>query len=212
MLPQCRICLDSNNPDTLISPCACRGTAMYIHIRCLEDHIRYYPDGLCTVCRHPMKYTTRQEYFAFAGMFLCMFGLLVISNMELLTKLFALVTFTAVLVGLLLRHLILQEVSLVVATVVATICGAIATDARVYMMFVVMMIALATFATLVRYIPHEYVMLFVAIVFLGLYVGVFMAAVSLAADIYGTSVILTTLLMFWYAWIRAHPPLRQIQQ
>jgi len=55
-------------------------------------------------------------------------------------------------------------------------------------------------------------MLFVAIVFLGLYVGVFMTAVSLAADIYGTSVILTTLLLFWYAWIRAHPPLRQIQQ
>jgi drug/metabolite transporter (DMT)-like permease len=79
-------------------------------------------------------------------------------------------------------------------------------------MFIVVMIAFATLATLVRYIPHEYVMLFVAIVFLGLYMGVFMVAVSLAADIYGTSVILTTLLLFWYAWIRAHPPLRQVQQ
>ena len=212
MLPQCRICLESNNPDTLISPCACRGTAMYIHIRCLENHIRYYPDGLCTVCRYPMKYTTRQEYFAFATMFLCMFVLLIISNMDLLTKLFALVTFTAVLVGLLLRHSILQEVSLVVTTFAVTIFGATTTDPRVFMMFIVVMIAFATLATLVRYIPHEYVMLFVAIVFLGLYMGVFMVAVSLAADIYGTSVILTTLLLFWYAWIRAHPPLRQVQQ
>jgi hypothetical protein len=132
--------------------------------------------------------------------------------MDLLTKLFALVTFTAVLVGLLLRHSILQEVSLVVTTFAVTIFGATATDPRVFMMFIVVMIAFATLATLVRYIPHEYVMLFVAIVFLGLYMGVFMAAVSLAADIYGTSVILTTLLLFWYAWIRAHPPLRQIQQ
>jgi hypothetical protein len=81
-----------------------------------------------------------------------------------------------------------------------------------FMTFSVIMILFATFATLIHYIPQTYVMMFLAILFLGLYVLVFMAAVSAAADVYGTSVILTTILLFWYTWIRVHPPLRQVQQ
>jgi hypothetical protein len=211
MLRQCRICLESNNPDTLISPCACRGTAMYIHTRCLEDHLRYYPDGLCTVCRQPMTYTTPKEYIAFGFMFLCVFGLLVISNMDFLAKLFTLVIFASILVGLLLRHCILQEFGLVLITCIVALLGATTRDQRLFMTFSVIMIFFATFATLIHYIPQTYVMMFLAILFLGLYVLVFMAAVSVAVDVYGTSVILTTILLFWYTWIRLHPPLRQIQ-
>lgn len=31
----CRICLDSANPNQLISPCACKGTQQYVHRDCL---------------------------------------------------------------------------------------------------------------------------------------------------------------------------------
>lgn len=36
-LKSCRICLDSNNPSDLISPCLCRGGSGYVHRKCLDD-------------------------------------------------------------------------------------------------------------------------------------------------------------------------------
>jgi hypothetical protein len=34
---QCRICLDSEGEDELISPCLCRGTQKFVHRSCLDN-------------------------------------------------------------------------------------------------------------------------------------------------------------------------------
>ena len=36
-LKQCRICLDNDNPDDIISPCLCSGSSAYVHRKCLND-------------------------------------------------------------------------------------------------------------------------------------------------------------------------------
>ncbi|KAH8969564.1 hypothetical protein BDL97_02G040400 [Sphagnum fallax] len=51
---QCRICLDSEGEDELISPCLCRGTQKFVHRSCL-DNWRAVKEGFafahCTECR-----------------------------------------------------------------------------------------------------------------------------------------------------------------
>jgi hypothetical protein len=47
---QCRICLETDDINDMISPCGCRGSALYIHRDCLDDYIRYYPSRRCSVC------------------------------------------------------------------------------------------------------------------------------------------------------------------
>ena len=34
---ECRICLDNDNPEDMISPCLCRGTSKYVHRECLNN-------------------------------------------------------------------------------------------------------------------------------------------------------------------------------
>ncbi|CAF4008937.1 unnamed protein product [Rotaria sordida] len=36
-LKQCRICLDNDNPNDIISPCLCSGGSAYVHRKCLND-------------------------------------------------------------------------------------------------------------------------------------------------------------------------------
>lgn len=51
----CRICLEDQTPETLVTPCRCSGTSAYIHIECLESYFTYYPDRICRVCRTEME-------------------------------------------------------------------------------------------------------------------------------------------------------------
>lgn len=57
---QCRICLDTDRPNRMVSPCSCRGSIQYIHRACLyteQQHRReeWERTGalICTVCREP---------------------------------------------------------------------------------------------------------------------------------------------------------------
>ncbi|KAF3587746.1 hypothetical protein F2Q69_00026322 [Brassica cretica] len=50
----CRICLENDRGDELISPCMCKGTQKFVHLSCL-DHWRSLNDGSfafsnCTTC------------------------------------------------------------------------------------------------------------------------------------------------------------------
>ncbi|KAF3610264.1 hypothetical protein DY000_02044960 [Brassica cretica] len=52
--PCCRICLENDRGDELISPCMCKGTQKLVHRSCL-DHWRSLNDGgfafsNCTTC------------------------------------------------------------------------------------------------------------------------------------------------------------------
>lgn len=51
-LKVCRICFDSGHQKKMISPCECRGTSQYVHIKCLSMWMRTNGSTLrCEVCR-----------------------------------------------------------------------------------------------------------------------------------------------------------------
>lgn len=52
----CRICLDDEEEEPLISPCACSGTSKYVHGSCLATYRRMFPKMdvrrvRCAVCK-----------------------------------------------------------------------------------------------------------------------------------------------------------------
>lgn len=53
--PTCRICLESDPIDTLISPCLCKGGSQYVHRECLDSWRATDSDGLrfkqCDICK-----------------------------------------------------------------------------------------------------------------------------------------------------------------
>jgi hypothetical protein len=60
MAMQCRFCLEGGvtTINKLIDPCACRGSAQYVHQLCLRKWIVLDPERnskLCTVCKTPLN-------------------------------------------------------------------------------------------------------------------------------------------------------------
>lgn len=53
---QCRICLGDEQPEAMLVPCRCRGTAAYVHDHCLRTYFTYYPDRICRVCHERMEH------------------------------------------------------------------------------------------------------------------------------------------------------------
>ena len=54
----CRICLDDDGDEPLISPCLCRGTVSHVHFHCLRSYyesLRDWPRLHCTTCQHPYE-------------------------------------------------------------------------------------------------------------------------------------------------------------
>ncbi|CAF1466368.1 unnamed protein product [Didymodactylos carnosus] len=53
-LKQCRICLDNDNPNDIISPCLCKGGSAYVHRKCLNDWRSENTGGkafkMCDIC------------------------------------------------------------------------------------------------------------------------------------------------------------------
>ena len=71
----CRICLNthSDHQPKFVSPCACSGSAKYVHEYCLKTWLNYQLNTPqmknkkdsqldCEICASPIGFTTRQHY------------------------------------------------------------------------------------------------------------------------------------------------------
>ena len=66
-MSECRVCFSSNMNDSLISPCLCRGSVRYIHVKCLTEwlqhkykiqflqHLKGVSGFYCELCHYEYK-------------------------------------------------------------------------------------------------------------------------------------------------------------
>ena len=79
-MSECRICLENNSEEQLISPCACDGTSKWVHESCLqrwrEENVGHENSRRCEICNTPYliereyaleTYTTLHEGFGLCG-------------------------------------------------------------------------------------------------------------------------------------------------
>jgi hypothetical protein len=53
MIPMCRICLETDDPHTMIAPCRCKGGSRWVHRQCLDEWRIHETDrafSKCTEC------------------------------------------------------------------------------------------------------------------------------------------------------------------
>jgi hypothetical protein len=48
--PECRICLESDNQEDMVSPCACQGTMQHAHLACLKHWCAEKKSLSCELC------------------------------------------------------------------------------------------------------------------------------------------------------------------
>lgn len=50
MTETCKFCWETGDPDTMLSPCACKGTMKYVHDSCLRLWVNTSNSNLCDIC------------------------------------------------------------------------------------------------------------------------------------------------------------------
>ncbi len=71
-IKECKFCLDTNNPEDLISPCYCKGSLEFVHLECLEHyHLEYdNKSDKCGICEYFYNFDNEIKYNIFYQLFL----------------------------------------------------------------------------------------------------------------------------------------------
>ena len=207
---QCRICLDTETPETMITPCMCRGTSAYIHEACFEQYLEYYPDRICRVCHYrvpgPEMTLFPTDTAVFLYMAVWMTTLLLLSPVAEHYK----VMYFFMLIGVLI-YCKLTDAFRGAFGIGITCISFLFTflEPILAVQAIVFIGLLAIIGVLFLYISPEIMLLFVAIVLAGAYSIVIVSFFALKQDSYLTAFIVPIMLILWTCVIRARPPLHR---
>jgi E3 ubiquitin-protein ligase DOA10 len=200
---QCRICLDTDNPQSMIAPCLCRGSAEFIHKICLEEYIRHFPDNICRVCRTNM---TRTDYYhIFTQFVLCFWltGLLFFSNISTHTKLVYLFMSVVLMVFMSVRKMLSYWLMFLVFGVSVLMNAVYPSDLVKLSMFLG---TLSTLATISYYIPPQYVFMLFVIILSSLYATLLLIFIATHTDPYMSAFFTGFTGLCWYTCVRLRQP------
>lgn len=205
---QCRICLDTENPESMITPCMCRGTSAYIHEECFRRYIEYYPDRICRVCHYRVP-GEMVVFHADTVVFLCMaiwmVMLLFLSPVAEHYK----VLYFLMLIGVLgfanLTHAFRGAFGICV-TVLSFLFTFL--DPLIAVQAVAFFGLLGIIGVMFLYIPPEVMLMFVTILLVGSYSIIIVSFFALKQDVYLTAFMVPFMLILWACVIQARPPLR----
>lgn len=205
---QCRICLDTENPETMISPCMCRGTSAYIHEACFQQYLDHYPDRVCRVCHYrvPGEQALTLDAIVFLMMAVWMAALLMMSSVEEHFK----VMYLFMMAGLMFFVNIADVfrgvfgLSLLCVSFLFTFLNPV-TAVQCILFFGL----IAIIGVMFLYIPPEVMLMFVAILLMGTYSILIVSFFALKQDMFLTAFIVPFMGLVWACVIHARPPLRR---
>lgn len=192
---ECRICLDDSNPETMIHPCACRGTAEWIHRRCLVRFLAYFPDGRCHVC-HEVMINPKIVWHQYWGLVPFLIALY-LSAIHIGFKLL----FLGLLLGVGYFMPIIHIGVSLGATFILALYGLLSPS--VAMNFVV--VTFLGFYTLTRYMPEVYVMIFAVLLTMELYAMFITYIIHPYLDGWGNGIFNVVFVLVWVAWLSLRP-------
>lgn len=206
---QCRICLDTENPETMVSPCMCRGTAAYIHEACLQRYFEFYPDGYCRVCNYSMCVPSAKHILDIVIFGLMVSWLVLLLFLSPIPGHFKILYFFMLISVLSLSQLTtnLRSVICLGLMLVSSIFAMLSTAHAVQ--FTLLFGLLASIGVMFLYIPAEMMLIFVTILLAGSYSTMMVVFFTLNQDAYLTGFFVPILILLWMCVIRARPPLRR---
>ena len=203
MSRQCRICLDTENPNSMVSPCNCRGTSAYIHSKCLNEYLHHYPDGLCRVCRKNMIVVYPYEIILFAMLMI----LLLYTNIPTHTKfIYVLMTLPIFLTNRI--HKIFTLSSVIGLVCLSSLFLVIQPEYSIPMILGITIVGVL--ATIAHYIPPQFILMLASIGLGGLYIGILTIYIATTTDSYMLSYFSTFVSMLWLLFVNLRPPFHAI--
>lgn len=193
---ECRICLDDSDPDTMIQPCVCRGTAAWIHRRCLIRFVAYFPDGRCHVCHELMIEPARPPWYQYWGIVPFLLALY-LSAIHIGLK----IVFLGLLLGVAYYMPVIHISVSLGATVILAIYGLTTPSVA---MNVVVVTFLGLF-TLTRYVPNVYIMVFAVLLTIELYALFITYILYPYLDGWGNGVFNVVFVLVWVTWLSCRP-------
>jgi hypothetical protein len=204
---QCRICFDAANGGSLVSPCRCRGTQAYIHVDCLQSYLRYYPDGICRVCRAYMRRIHSDELlYGIGAVFWCCM-LAYASGLPPEPR-FVYLLLTA---GVLSCYFTIQRMQILAGLGIMWVSALLLflPFAPTFQWIVVLTLSLIV-TTLCLYVPLHFLMLAMAIVIGAIYSFAILMYALVHTSPPIVSIFVCGIAYLWYAAIRARPPIRNL--
>jgi len=204
---QCRICFSSEDKDNLVVPCDCKGTSSYIHIACLEEYFRHYPDRICRVCHKYMYYATSFDKIMFGLLLIWLSILLLVSNTNILLKLCFSIIFLGLLFAKSLHHYISAPVSIII---ISSTLILVSTTTKHIFQSLALIGGILTVSTIAIFVPLRYM----AIIFMNGLVALY--SVTLTSffaernDIFITGCFLSLILFMWAFVLQHHAQLRYL--
>lgn len=204
---QCRICLDTENSQTMIAPCMCSGTSAYIHEECFQRYLEYYPDRVCRVCRYqvPGPAVFSADTFVFLFMATWMVILLLMSPVAEHYKLLYFCMLICILIFANMTNAF-RGVFGIAVTVISFLFTFL--DPILAVQFVVLLGLLGIIGVMFLYIPPEVMLMFVTILLVGSYSILLVSFFALKQDTFLTAFMVPFMLILWACVIQARPPLR----
>lgn len=204
---QCRICLDINDPRSMLAPCNCRGTSEFIHRSCLKEYIRHFPDGVCRVCRKRMIVINEYEIALQIVLFFWLSLLICFANIPFHTKLF----YTAMLMVMFFYTTTKQVIDLFMFLIIFGVSyGMVVIQPEDRVKFIIVVSAVSTLVTIFLYIPPQYILLLAVIGMCALYGVILTIFLATTTDSFMTSYFIGFLAILWNVFIHARPPLDAI--
>ncbi len=204
---QCRICLDTENPETMITPCMCCGTSAYIHEACFQQYLEYYPDRVCRVCHYrvPGEQSLTVDSVVFLMMAIWMAALLMMSSVAEHFKVMYLFMMAGLMFFVNLADAFrgIFGISLLCISFLFTFLNPV-TAVQCVLFFGL----IAIIGVMFLYIPPEVMLMFVAILLMGAYSILIVSFFALKQDMFLTAFIVPFMGLVWACVIRARPPLR----
>jgi len=202
----CRICFSTEDPESLVSPCECRGSSAFIHEECLNEYLEHFPDGICRVCLVKMRVQVNPEIgTALAAL---MLSAIILNNAAIpLVVKFSLLIASAVLIRGLGLSGLLSPKFLLILTGMSLLLLAAQHDIHSLVAINMMMLLVGTLMTLGLYVEMEGIMAcaFASVAYI--YAVFMVLRVLFDMDVWTNIAAMNTIFMGWYIWYTARQPL-----
>jgi E3 ubiquitin-protein ligase DOA10 len=192
---ECRICLEDNDQYTMVRPCACRGTAEWIHRECLLRYLEVYPTGVCHVCKQSMFHQepSVSEYWSIVPFLFALYA----SNAGMAVK-------VTLFLGVLNLAYVLRKSHVwfsIGAAIVLFLYGAFSPS---IVMNITIVLLLAMYTATV-YVPTIYLCTLGVVSLLAAYGLMLTYVVYQYLDGWANGIFNIALVFFWILWIRRRP-------
>jgi hypothetical protein len=203
---QCRICLDTDRVDTMVSPCNCRGTSAFIHRSCLEEYYIHYPDRICRVCHQKMMYSTEADVLLTQLFFVWGVSLIWFSASPFLSKLVYGLTLLCTMIFATSQKFLTASSIIFVMSIASMF---LFMEYEATLASICFLIALGCIYTMGLYVSPQAMLVVISILLVGLYIGLFAVVVATHVDPYLTAFYVTFVFLIWSCVLHIRrPPLR----